>query len=83
MLKKFLLLSLVLTGCAQLQHGEEQPVLTKNAEKSIYFTSCSGAAEGWFDCYEKAKRTCKGTYRTLDKGDDSRGTKRTLTFQCQ
>ena len=72
-----------LSACAQLQHGQEQPVIPQSAKESIYFTTCAGAVETWADCYEKAARTCNKNYTILTKGDNNRGTKRDLTFQCK
>ena len=79
----FLVLGLV--GCAQLQHGQEQPVISKlSRDKGEYFfTSCAGAVEGWSDCMNKAARTCNGKYDVMSREDNNRGTKRELTFQCK
>jgi len=74
---------LLLIGCAQLQHGQEQPVLSKNSKENIYYTTCGGAVETWADCYEKAAKTCNKNYVVIAKGDNSRGTQRDLTFQCK
>ena len=83
-MKKTLLISLlVLAGCAQLQHGQEQPVTQKSAKESIYLTTCAGSVEDWPSCYDKASRTCNKNYVILSKEDNNRGTKRELTFQCK
>ena len=74
---------LFLAGCAQIMHGQEQPIITKNETKGIYFTTCAGAVEDWPNCYEKAARTCNKNYSVISKGDDNRGTRRELTFQCK
>ena len=79
----FLLLSLV--SCAQLQHGQEQPVLRKlSKDKGEYYvTTCAGAVEDWPSCYKKASRTCNKNYVVLNKEDNNLGTKREITFQCK
>jgi hypothetical protein len=82
-LMSFLVLGLV--GCAQLQHGQEQPVVSKMSRDKgeYYFTTCAGAAEGWSDCYAKAHRTCPTGYTVLSTFDNNKGTQRDLTFQCK
>ena len=85
-MKKTLLFSLLaLAGCAQLLHGQEQPVVSKmSRDKGEYFfTTCAGAAEGWSDCYSKAHRTCTAGYTVLTTFDNNKGTQRDLTFQCK
>jgi hypothetical protein len=72
-----------LAGCSQLMRGQEQPIITKNESKGIYFTTCAGAVEDWPNCYEKASRTCNGKYDVITREDNNRGTKRELTFQCK
>ena len=83
---KYLLATLILTltGCAQLQHGQEQPVISKfSKEKGEYFfTTCGGAVEEWNTCYQKAHRTCASGYSIVSKYDNNKGTQRELTFQC-
>ena len=74
---------LILGACTQLQHGQEQPVVQKNAKEAIYYTTCAGAVEDWPSCYDKASRTCNKNYVILSKEDNNRGTKRDLTFQCK
>ena len=73
----------LLAGCAQLMHGQEQPIITKDIGKSIYFTTCAGAVEDWPSCYDKASATCNGKYDVITREDNNRGTKRELTFQCK
>ena len=83
-MNKLLLVVLVfLSGCAQLQHGAIQPVVTKDAKNRIYFTTCGGAVEDWPSCYDKASAACNGKYEVIRKGDNSRGTQRDITFQCK
>ena len=80
-MKKLLLCAVfLLSGCAQLMHGQEQPVVARNG---LYFTTCAGAVEGWSDCYQKAQRTCPAGYIKLSTADNNRGTQRELTFQCK
>jgi hypothetical protein len=84
MRKTFLVIALLTSaGCAQLQHGQEQPVVQKSVKESIYFTTCAGAVESWSDCHAKAHRTCQSEYSVLSTEDDHMGTKRDLTFQCK
>lgn len=73
----------LLVGCAQLQNGQIQPVVLKNAKESTYYTSCAGAVEDWSSCYDKAARTCNKGYMVLSKEDNNRGTQRDFTFQCK
>ena len=74
-------LSLVLlTACAQLMHGQEQPV--KLLKTNIYMTTCSGAAENWGNCNNKANRTCSESYTILEKNESAIGGKRELIFEC-
>jgi len=72
----------LLTACQQLQHGQMQPVKMISA-KGVYMTSCAGAVEDWPSCYDKASVTCNGRYEVITREDNSRGTKRELTFQCK
>ena len=85
MKKIIVIVLLTLTGCAQLQHGQIQPVVSKMSRDKgeYYFTSCSGAVEDWNSCYQKARTTCSGGYATLSTIDNNRGTQRELTFQCK
>ena len=83
MKKLLLVILLLLGGCAQLQHGQMQPVNLIDSKNNIYFTTCGGAVEDWASCYDKASKTCAGSYSEVKKGDNSRGTERHLTFQCK
>ena len=74
---------LILSGCAQLQHGQVQPVVYKNVKENIMFTTCSGAVEVWNDCYEKAAKTCSKGYQVIRTDESPQGGKRELTFQCK
>ena len=74
----------LIVSCAQLQHGQLQPVIEKSYKDKIYFTTCSGGAEDWGTCNDKARDTCKGDYNVLEKFQGIRGTVvRELTFQCK
>ena len=77
---KVLFLGLLLTGCQQLLQGQQQPV--KVLKDGAFYTSCSGAVENWASCNNKAQATCKNGYQVLNKDENSTGTKRELTFQC-
>ena len=79
--KLLLLVVFLLGGCTQLMHGATQPV-RMISNKGTYMTSCSGAVENWNNCYDKASETCGGKYSILSKEDNSLGTKREITFQC-
>ena len=70
----------ILTACAQLMHGQEQPV--KLLKTNLYMTTCSGAAENWGNCNNKANRTCNGSYSIIEKNESAIGGKRELTFEC-
>ena len=79
------LLSLVIfliSACAQLKHGESQPVVKKSVKDGIYYTSCSGAVEVWGNCYDKARITCDKGYEVLLKKEEANGGRREITFQC-
>ena len=73
---------LILSGCAQLMHGQLQPVTVKDAKNKIMFTTCSGAAEDWYSCNQKAERTCEKGYYVLEKFENAIGGRRELTFKC-
>jgi protein involved in sex pheromone biosynthesis len=81
---KFTLLVLVfvLNGCAQLMHGQEQPVIKKDAKNNIWYTTCSGAVENWYNCNLKAQRTCEKGFYSLEKTENANGGLRTMTFKC-
>lgn len=84
MKKTISLFVLFLVGCAQLQRGQMQPVITKSYKDKIYFTTCSGGAEDWGTCHSKAREACSGDYNTVYKYEAIKGTViRELTFQCK
>lgn len=72
------------SGCQTLANpqGAMQPVKTVDAKQKIYFTTCSGAVENWYDCYNKAKKTCKNKYEVMSKVENPVGGRRELTFSC-
>jgi hypothetical protein len=73
----------ILSGCAQLEHGQLQPVVYKNVKDNIMFTTCTGAVEVWADCYDKAAKTCAKGYQVIRADESAQGGKRELTFQCK
>jgi uncharacterized protein YceK len=73
---------LMLSGCAQLMKGQQQPVTLIDAKQDTYFTSCSGTVEDWGSCNNKARQTCKGAYEVLNKLENPVGGRRELTFRC-
>jgi len=73
----------LLSSCAQLMHGQSQPVKAINEKQGIFFTSCSGAVEDWASCHNKAIQTCPKGYQILDKSEDVMGGIRKQTFQCK
>jgi hypothetical protein len=77
-----ILLAFFFTGCAQLTSGQEQPVLTRNAKEGIYYTTCSGAVENFSTCNAKAMKRCTKGYVVVENYQDSNGTIRSITFQC-
>jgi|LauGreStaDraftv2_3_1035109.scaffolds.fasta_scaffold606111_1 hypothetical protein len=83
-MKKITLLALfALTGCAQLMHGAVQPVTVKNLKEKIYFTTCSGVVETSSTCLDKAKETCQGSFKVIERYETPTGGRRELTFQCK
>lgn len=76
-----LVLTLVLSGCAQLMNGQIQPVVLKG--NNVYYTTCSGAVENMASCNKKAMETCTNGYNIIDKFQDAQGAIRTLTFECK
>ncbi len=72
--------SFTLGGCAQLTQGQSQPV--KQLSDNQYFTTCSGMAETIGNCYDKANKTCSGSYLIVKEFRDSSGVHRELTFKC-
>lgn len=81
---KFIILVtlLLLTSCAQLMKGAEQPV-TQYRDAKTYRTTCSGVAEDWGSCARKANRTCPNGYQIEEKVQDSNGAIRTMIFSCK
>ena len=73
----------LLSGCAQLMNGQEQPVITKNTKEKLFYTTCSGAVEFWGSCYKKASRTCVNGYLITEKTENANGGFRSMTFQCK
>ncbi len=69
-------------SCAQLMHGQEQPVVMKDAKNSVWYTTCSGAVETWYNCNKKAEEKCKKGYYSLEKTENGNGGFRTMTFKC-
>jgi len=82
-MNKLLVVAVLLSGCAQLQHGATQPVVLKDAKNGIYFTTCSGAVEDWGSCHEKARNTCVNGYEVAKSIESPVGGRRELTFQCK
>ena len=76
-------LMLALSGCARLEHGDQQPVIVKDENKQIMFTTCSYVAEDWGTCYSKALKTCPNDYLILEKTENANWRDRTMTFQCK
>lgn len=72
---------LLLTSCAQLLKGQEQPVIPYR-DANTYRTTCSGTAEDWGSCFAKAKRTCASGYEVLERKNDNRGIDREIVFSC-
>ena len=70
-----------LVACTALTNPQEQPV-RKLSESGMYVTTCSGMAETIGNCYEKAKKTCSGSYAIVKEVRDSSGVHRELTFKC-
>lgn len=76
-----ILIAILMTGCAQLMHGEQQPVVAKG--KGTFFTTCSGTVEDWGSCNQKAGKTCPKGYEVLDKFESAVGGRRELSFACK
>ncbi|MEK9939683.1 MAG: hypothetical protein VW548_01745 [Methylotenera sp.] len=82
-MKYGLLISLMLlSSCAQLMNGAEQPVM-QYRDINTYKTTCSGAAEDWGSCARKAKKTCPNGYDVVEKIQDGYGAIRGLIFSCK
>lgn len=82
-MKYILLLAIIVAGCAQLQHGQIQPVIVKDYKNKILFTTCSGAVENWASCYDKARNSCPKGYELIDKQENPHGGIRQFTFKCK
>ena len=80
-LSALLLSVILLTGCQQLLHGQQQPVRTK--PNGDYLVGCGGAVETWGSCNDKAMSTCPKGYDSISKEENSTGTLRELTFRCK
>lgn len=80
MKKALVIISIFLSGCAQLKQGQMQPVIPETG--NAYFTTCSGSVEDWGSCNRKAKNTCKGDYEILHKHESAVGGRRELRFAC-
>ena len=78
-----LLIICLLEGCAQLQHGQIQPVIVKDFKNGIMYTTCSGAVEVWAGCYTKAGSSCSNGYKIIEQNENAEGGKRELIFQCK
>lgn len=72
----------LLTSCAQLMKGAEQPV-TQYRDAKTFRTTCSGAAEDWGSCARKANRTCSNGYQIEEKIQEGQGAIRTMIFSCK
>lgn len=81
--KLILIILIALTGCAQLAHGQLQPVKLQDAKNNIYSTTCSGAAEDWASCFNKASATCASGYVSVDRVESAVGGRREFTFKCK
>ena len=82
-MKYLLTLSLIiLSGCQQLMHGQQQPVIQKNVKENIFFTTCSGTVEYWGSCFDKAKNKCPRGYIILEKNENPTSGRRDITFKC-
>jgi len=82
-MKYGLLISLLLlTACAQLMKGAEQPVM-QYRDANTFRTTCSGAVEHWGSCNLKANRTCSNGYVIIEKIADANAVHRELIFSCK
>ena len=73
----------VLSGCDNLMQGRQGPVVVKDANQQIMYTTCNAAAENWGTCYSKALKACPNDYIVLEKNDDPKRIFRNMTFQCK
>ena len=64
-------------------HGRQGPVVVKDANQQIMYTTCNAAAENWGTCYSKALKACPNDYIVLEKNDDPKRIFRNMTFQCK
>ena len=82
---KLLIISLifVLSGCDNFIHGRQGPVVVKDANQQILYTTCNAAAEDWGTCNSKAMKACPNNYIVLEKNDDANRIFRSMTFQCK
>ena len=78
----FIINLILLTGCQQLMHGASQPVKALDVRSGIYFTTCTGSAESWGDCQDRARQTCPNGYSVTNRAEGAVNGKRELTFQC-
>lgn len=74
-------LALMISGCAQLMHGQSQPVVIKG--DNLMATTCSGSVEDWGSCNKKALKACPNGYNVVEKVESPIGGRRDLTFQCK
>jgi hypothetical protein len=79
---KLTVIAVFLVGCNQLIKGQEQPVVSTDIKQGIYSVTCAGAVEHWGSCFRKANQKCEQGYKALNQNENSTGTKRELTFQC-
>jgi hypothetical protein len=80
----FLIFLMNLSGCAQLMHGSPLPVVTiKDANQKLMAIDCSGLANNWGVCYDRAGNSCPAGYEVTDKQETPRGAMRELTFRCK
>ncbi len=73
---------LMASACSQLMKGAEQPVMQFRDAKT-FRTTCSGMAEHWGSCNNKANRTCSNGYIIVEKNADTNGVIRELIFTCK
>jgi hypothetical protein len=78
----FLIITCLLSSCAQLVKGDEQPVM-QYRDANTYRTTCSGAVEHWGSCNQKANRTCTNGYIIVEKIADANAVHRELIFSCK
>lgn len=82
-MKKILAIACILiTGCAQLSHGQIQPVTVLDKKENILMTNCGGAVETWGSCFQKAKSVCPNGHKVIGRDENTTGTLRKLIFKC-